>query len=499
VSEVFVDPTPEELRTYAEAMPECRITEFGNVNVQTRVVSRSAGSTFVVDRPSSGKTMTRDAYEELARRQDEYVASHDMIRIDGWIGNDPELRTRARLLMEKRYANIAGMQQKLYFPRDDGDDPEVQVIYTPGLTAPGYPDDRAIAVDLDGNVTRVLNSDYFGESKKGGLRMWNNLVFDKGGLALHAGLKVIPTSAGDKVFMIIGLSGTGKTTTTFTTQNGSKPIQDDFVGLMPGGRAFGTENGCFAKTFSLDPEFEPSIYGAVTKPTTYLENAYQDDTGAVNFFEESYTQNGRAVFEMQDLRTFEDARNVGPVDYLLILNRNENIIPSVAKLDQEQAAAYFMLGETTGTSAGGASEEGKFLRVPGTNPFFPLPHGLQGNRLLELLATHPIETYLLNTGRVGGKEDDDRSKKVKIPHTSACVKAIAEQTIVFEEDPDFRYQVATAVPEFHDPELLRPVLLYEREGRTDEYRAVVERLKVERVEHLQRFTELSEDIIKAAG
>jgi phosphoenolpyruvate carboxykinase (ATP) len=499
VSDVFADPTPEELRRFTEAMPECRITEFGNVNVQTRVVSRSAGSTFVVDRPSSGKTMTRDAYDEIARRQDAYLADHDMIQIDGWIGNDPELRTRARLLMEKRYANIAGMQQKLYFPRDDDDDPEVQVIYTPGLTAPGYPGDRVIAVDLDANVTRVLNSDYFGESKKGGLRMWNNIVFEKGGLALHAGLKVIPTSAGDKVFMIIGLSGTGKTTTTFTTQNGSKPIQDDFVGLMPGGRAFGTENGCFAKTFSLDPEFEPSIYGAVSKPTTYLENAYQDDSGAVNFFEESYTQNGRAVFEMRDLQTFEDARNVGPVDYLLILNRNENIIPSVAKLNQEQAAAYFMLGETTGTSAGGAAEEGKFLRVPGTNPFFPLPHGLQGNRLLELLATHPIETYLLNTGRVGGKDGDDRSKKVKIPHTSACVKAIAEQTIVFEEDPDFRYQVASEVPGFDDRELLRPVLLYEREGRLEEYRGIVERLKVERVEHLQRFTELSEDIIKAAG
>jgi phosphoenolpyruvate carboxykinase (ATP) len=499
VSDVFVEPTPEELRRFTEAMPECRITEFGSVNVQTRVVSRSAGSTYVVDRPSSGKTMTREEYDAVARRQDEYLADHDIVQIDGWIGNDPELRTRARLVMEKRYANIAGMQQKLYFPRDDGADPEVQVIYTPGLPAPGYPGDRLIAVDLDANITRVLNSDYFGESKKGGLRMWNNIVFEKGGLALHAGLKVIPTSAGDKVFMIIGLSGTGKTTTTFTTQNGSKPIQDDFVGLMPGGRAFGTENGCFAKTFSLDPEFEPSIYGAVTEPTTYLENAYQDDTGAVNFFEESYTQNGRAVFEMRDLQTFEDARNVGPVDYLLILNRNENIIPSVAKLDQEQAAAYFMLGETTGTSAGGAAEEGKFLRVPGTNPFFPLPHGLQGNRLLELLATHPIETYLLNTGRVGGKDGDDRSKKVKIPDTSACVKGIAEQTIVFEEDPDFRYQVASEVPGFDDVELLRPVLLYEREGRIEEYRAIVERLKVERVEHLQRFTELSEDIIKAAG
>ena len=219
----------------------------------------------------------------------------------------------------------------------------------------------------------------------------------------------------------------------------------------------------------------------------------------MNFFEQSYTQNGRAVFEMQDLLAYEDARNVGPVDYLLILNRNENIIPAVAKLNQEQAAAYFMLGETTGTSAGGAAEEGKFLRVPGTNPFFPLPHGLQGNRLLELLATHPIETYLLNTGRVGGKDEDDRSKKVKIPHTSACVLGIAERSIVFEEDPDFRYQVATEVPGFDDPELLRPVLLYEREGRIEDYREIVERLKVERVEHLQQFSELSEEIIKAAG
>jgi phosphoenolpyruvate carboxykinase (ATP) len=348
-------------------------------------------------------------------------------------------------------------------------------------------------------VTRVLNSDYFGESKKGGLRMWNDIVYNKGGLALHAGLKLVPTDHGDKVFMIIGLSGTGKTTTTFTTQNGSLPIQDDFVGLMPGGHASGTENGCFAKTFGLDPEFEPSIYGAVTKPTAYLENVSMDDEGIIDFFDENYTKNGRSVFEMKDLMAHGDARDVGPVDYLLILNRNENIIPAVSKLDQEHAAAFFMLGETTGTSAGGAAEEGKFLRVPGTNPFFPLPHGLQGNRLLELLATHPIETYLLNTGRVGGTDDDDRSKKLRIPDTSACVKGIAEQTITFEEDPDFGYLIASDVPGIDDVEKLQPRRLYERQGRSDEYRSIVEQLKVDRVAHLQQFTQLSEEIIKAVG
>ncbi|MBI3649078.1 MAG: phosphoenolpyruvate carboxykinase [Actinobacteria bacterium] len=497
--DIHVNPTPEELRRFTEEMPQTRVSEFGNTNTQTEVLSRSAGSTYVVDRPSSGKTMTREEYDRIAKMQDEYLAGRDVVVIDGFIGNDPVLRTSARLTVEKANANIAGMQRKLYFDRTDGAEPEVQVIYTPNLAAPGYPDDRVIAVDLDAGVTRVLHSDYFGESKKGGLRMWNNLVYEKGGLALHAGLKVIPTPGGDRVFMIIGLSGTGKTTTTFTTQNGSRPIQDDFVGLMPGGKACGTENGCFAKTFSLDPDFEPSIYGAVTKPSAYLENVYQDEGGAVDFFNENFTQNGRAVFEMGDLLAFEDARNVGPVDYLLILNRNENIIPAVAKLSQEQAAAFFMLGETTGTSAGGASEAGKFLRVPGTNPFFPLPHGLQGNRILDLLATHPIETYLLNTGRVGGKDHDDRSKKVKIPHTSACVKGIAEGSISWTRDEDFGYLVAESVPDFDDVELLQPQRLYERTGRADEYRELIERLKAERVTRLQEFPELSEEIVKAAG
>ncbi|HEY2965711.1 MAG TPA: phosphoenolpyruvate carboxykinase (ATP), partial [Actinomycetota bacterium] len=233
--------------------------------------------------------------------------------------------------------------------------------------------------------------------------------------------------------------------------------------------------------------------------TTYLENVYQDENGNVNFFEERYTQNGRAVFRMDDLARFRDAIDVGTVDYLLILNRNENIIPAVAKLDQEQAAAYFMLGETTGTSAGGASEAGKFLRVPGTNPFFPLPHGLQGNRILELLATHPIETYLLNTGRVGGVDDDDRSKKVKIPHTSACVEGIAERSISWTEDVDFGYQVAYAVPDLDDAELLQPRRLYERQGRLQEYREIVDRLKAERVAHLEGFPELTPEIVKAVG
>jgi phosphoenolpyruvate carboxykinase (ATP) len=498
------NPTAEELRAFTEEQGTARTTEFGNVNVQTRVTSRSSGSTFVVtDDPNltDQKTIGREEYERIARMQDEHIARQEMLVVDGYIGNDPEFRTPARLSIERANANIAGMQQKLYYPREGGE-PEVHVVYTPNLSAPGYPDDRLITVDLDSTpmITRVIGSDYFGESKKGGLRMWNKIVYDRGGLALHAGCKAIPVNGGDeKVFLIVGLSGTGKTTTTFTTQNDSAPVQDDFVALMPGGVVYGTENGCFAKTFSLDPDFEPNIYRAVTSPGSYLENVYQDEEGRVNFFETSYTKNGRAVFSLTDLGHYKDARDLNRVDYLLILNWNENIVPAVARLDQVQAAAYFMLGETTGTSAGGKAEEGRFLRVPGTNPFFPLKQGYQANRFLELLDTHPMEVYLMNTGRVGGKADDDRSKKVKIPHSSAIVKAIAEQTIKWDGDPDFGYEVASEVPGVDDAELLQPRALYERQGRMRDYREMVERFRRERAEHLARYPSLNEEIVKAVS
>ena len=221
---VIENPDPEELKQLTAKMPNARWTRFGNLNVQTAVVNRSKGSTFIVtDEPDGqNQAITSEEGERWAARQDEYIAGREMVVIDGYIGNNPEFRTPARLFVEAANANIAGMQQQLYFSPDEGEEiePELTVIYTPNLKAEGYPDDRLIAVDLEQGVTRVFNSDYFGESKKGGLRMWNKLVYDRGGIPLHAGCKIIPTERGKRVGLIVGLSGTGKTTTTFTRQNG---------------------------------------------------------------------------------------------------------------------------------------------------------------------------------------------------------------------------------------------------------------------------------------
>ncbi|MGZ4409101.1 MAG: phosphoenolpyruvate carboxykinase [Gaiellaceae bacterium] len=497
---VIENPSPEEVKELTAKMPTARPTKYGNLNVQTQVLARSKRSTFLVtDEPDGqNQAISTDDAARWTARQDEYIAAREMVVIDGYIGNDPEFRTPTRLYVETANANIAGMQQQLYFGPPEGDfEPELTVIYTPNLKAEGFPDDRLILVDLEQGVTRVFNSDYFGESKKGGLRMWNKLVYDQGGLPLHAGCKIIPTDDGDKVCLTVGLSGTGKTTTTFTKQNGSLPVQDDFVAWMADGRVYVTENGCFAKTYGLNPEDEPTIYGAVTQPDSYLENVSQKGD-EVDFYDETYTQNGRATFSFGVIESAADLE-IENAHFLLILNRNENVIPAVAKLEGPQAAAYFMLGETKGTAAGGADEAGKSLRVPGTNPFFPMVHDLQGNRFLELLEEQPLEVYLLNTGRVGGPEDDERSKKVRIKHSSAIVKGIAEGTIEWERDPDFGYLVASSVPGIDDVEVLQPRKLYERTARADEYRAQVERLKAERAEFLGRFNSLSAEIVAAAS
>ncbi len=503
-SRVEWNPTTARLRELAEQMPNSQVTEFGNVAVKARVDSRSTRSTYLVDDAtnSRGQTITREEFERVASLQDAYIARQHMVVVDGYIGSDPKFRTRARLVIEAANANIAGMQQQLYYPAgEDYDaqtwDPDTTVIYTPNLAAPGYPDDRLIAVDLGSSITRVLNSDYFGESKKGGLRMWNNIVYNRGGLALHAGCKVVPLDGENKAIIIVGLSGTGKTTTTFTTQLGSKPAQDDFIALMPGGRVHTTENGCFAKTFGLDPKYEPAIYHATTQPDAYLENVSVDEAGKVDFFDTSYTKNGRTTWPFSYVHPW--TAEIPPAQFLLILNRNENIVPGVARLDRAQTAAYFMLGETTGTSAGGKDEEGKFLRVPGTNPFFPRDMADMGNRMLELLDNHELQAFVLNTGRVGGGDDHPGSKKVTIPISSAIVQGIVEGTIEWTVDPDFGYEVATSVPGVDDVEILQPRLLYQHQGRMDEHDAMVARLKRERKEFLGSFPGLDESLVKSLG
>src|SRR6478672_2317892 len=107
---VIWNPSPERLQEMTKTMPNTRVTIYNNPNTQTRVDSRSKLSTYVVtDTPedSDSQTITRAEYERVSKLQDDYIRNCEMIVIDGFIGNDPEFRVAARLIIESANANVA--------------------------------------------------------------------------------------------------------------------------------------------------------------------------------------------------------------------------------------------------------------------------------------------------------------------------------------------------------------------------------------------------------
>lgn len=493
------NPCSEMLRQLVSQMPEAAQSNFGNFNVNTKITARSAESTYFVSEKDIGHPcISYRQFKEIAKKQDEFISENEMIQIEGSIGSDPVFQVNCRLLVESKFANIAAMQQQLYFSPSSTARQEFTILDTPSLSVDGYPNRRVIAVDLETNTTRIIGSDYFGESKKAGLRMWNQLVYDAGGLGLHAGCKVYPDILGaEKLALIIGLSGTGKTTTTFRKQLGSLPVQDDFCALFPGGLVRATEDGCFAKTYGLKQEDEPAIYGALSQPESWLENVSISPNGDVDFLDGSRTTNGRGTFELRQI-DHRSSINLPRADSIILLNRNSNIIPAVVKLQPEQAAAYFMLGETTGTSAGGVTEAGKFLRIPGTNPFFCQHDYQQGNRFYEILKSmDKIGVYLFNTGRVGGREENAQSKKVKIQDSSAILKGIMLNSITWKRDNLFGYLIADTVPGIDDEDLLHPEGLYRKQNREIEYDEIAKQIQGDRKKYISGFEGLFPEIKEA--
>src|SRR5207244_8371927 len=111
-----------------------------NETVCSRLASLSKLSTFIpTDTPENhpDQTITRAEYDRVAKLQNDYIGTREMLVVQGFIGNDPQFRVPARLIIEKSNANIAAMQQILYYPATTEEletfEPTVTVIYTPNL------------------------------------------------------------------------------------------------------------------------------------------------------------------------------------------------------------------------------------------------------------------------------------------------------------------------------------------------------------------------------
>lgn len=572
--EYIENPSQPQLRELALAHTPCvQETAVGSINKVSRNKARMAAYTYIIDTEDrwSHQLIDPDKARNLIERQAKYIAEKGtLIAIDGYVGLGAGAFSTTWLYTPEG-ANIAGMQQILAFPRSEVEteeqlaapfQPTFRLYYTPDLMLDDMPGGQAIIVDMENWTTYVMGADYFGESKKGILRMLNHYVYQRGGLVLHAGAKAVTDSRGGKLTMtIMGLSGTGKTTTTFSKQGDlTEPIQDDMVALWPHGALSITENGCFAKTDGLSLETEPVLFTATTGPDAWIENVFLEADGSFNFSKgvlsvddvsrlrdiliatganaenvDKYiagganvddlvdthgvpmdgwdfvvwTQNGRSIVPMSSIPDAADLHNIPQVKSMGILNRDEGYdaaMPGILRFTSpEQAAGYFMLGETSKTSAAG-KDRGK-TRSPFTQPFFPAKHGLQAKRFAELAATMPgVTMWLMNTGYIGGEAHDAKENKalnIKIRHSSAMLEALLSETIKWKKDPDFGYEIVdvdaienAALVEKVPAEILDPRRFYDGRGRHADYEQWVSHMKEARTAFLRKF-DVAEAIVDA--
>ena len=515
---------PEEVKRMAEKYGVK--TKFGNYNFVSSVKNRSADLTVYIGSEKVMQENLNPKQKEILRNLPEtlkkvfeYLNKAPFVCIKRTMGDNDKFTPKCIMYVSihrKEMIRLAHMVNQTLFDEKDSDVVEY-LVYIPEW----HEKDRQILVFPEIGVTFVLGTDYYGEAKKGFLRMAMFFAKQRGMLGLHAGAKLIKakdykTGKIKKYSMLLfGLSGTGKTTHSCHDHGlnlegeGIEIVQDDVVFLCEDCSILGTERGFYLKTEGLDPEIQPLIYNAVTKPNAIFENVMVDYLGNVYFGDDTLTGNGRGIMQRDDFGKYKsESINLPPVSELdgliiIFITRRNTVVPIISKLTLEQAAAFFMLGESIETSASNPERAGESVREVGTNPFIVGDKAEEGNRFYEIISKYPekVQCYLLNTGGVGEiMEKDENGRKIikqrvlriQIPETAAIIRGIVRGSIEWVKDEWFNVLIPKKV-EGVDISKFNLSNFYKRE----QIENLVNELKKERIEYFKNFKSLNPKIVNS--
>jgi phosphoenolpyruvate carboxykinase (ATP) len=358
------------------------------------------------------------------------------------------------------------------------------------IAVPEWPE-RRVYVDPVERVTYILGTDYYGESKMSLLRLAMHLQREeRTGLGLHAGSKVYRVLVDGKLVekgaLIFGLSGTGKTTITvsdhgLTPPEGVEILQDDINLWDESTFGAGTERNFYVKTDNVTSQ--PELLRACVAEDAIVENVPVKD-GDLDFDDVDFCPNGRAVINRRRIPNTGEGIDLKRTDVIFFNTRRYDIPIAGKFVSPEQAATFFMLGESTKTSAGtmDRSEIGKPVRVVGFDPFIVDRPWKNGMRFREILKRNPrVEVYILNTGYVGGPD----GVKIRPEDTFAMIKAILRGEVEWKYDGNVGYMVPSRA-EGVELDRFDPYNVYD----AVHYSRMMESLRRERMEYLKRFPEI---------
>jgi len=476
-------PSLSELKELAA--PNARITKYGSMAFFCRTRGRSAKETeIIMGEPTEEQKKT-------VERLPDYLKGRKLIRVDRQIGTTKPFHCRSYISAD--HPQIGYMWASTLF------ETKKKRIDSISIQIPEWPETK-VMVEPSSGVNLILGPDYVGELKMSHLRLAMYRTKERGGLGLHAGSKVIRIMGKDgklheKGILLFGLSATGKTTLTchnhwLDEKKGEGIVirQDDIMLMQKDSSCMGTEKNFYVKTDSLEPENERAIYNVAISKNALLENVMVKPDGSVDFFDKTITSNGRAVVPRDEMENTDASVDLDRVDIVLFITRRNTIIPPVAKLDKERAAAFFMLGESMGSSASDV-DPGKPKRVVGANPFIVGPKDGEGNRFYDIIERNPhVECYLLNTGMIG-EGGDGPCEKITVKDSAIIIREIARGAVVWKKDPDWGYETVESISgvemsRFHP----------ERHYSKEQYAKLTGELRDERRKWLAQFENLYSEI-----
>lgn len=412
------NPDSARLRALALEEPNTRETKYGSIMAESEPMSRAAMHT----RNNIDSKFGKEEYDLLEQAKLR-LAEEMLVSIDVEVGDGTDGVT-ARLIVPQRFAHLAYAGLKLFRPAYT-EEPTYEVVFftddafESNIEKPLPEKDITIrlAFSPEGEMVKIVrNSNYFGEWKKAIFAGEDYRVKRSGdALFLHVGCRkdTLEMSHGGhrtSYSLFAALSANGKTSTSCKVlarkgKERSWLIQDDGGRLCRDGTFRGFESGgLFIKTDRLNPEDQIEAYYSALKQDTFLENVYIEEDGSIDFFNLERTSNGRAVVHRRDFMHAGNQINTERVDNLFLITRGP-IIPAVAKLTHEQAAAFMVLGQSMESSAGDPTQAGKIKNVFFYDPFVAGDRAEHANLFYDLLLANPhINCYLLNTGWVGEGE-----------------------------------------------------------------------------------------------
>jgi len=305
-------------------------------------------------------------------------------------------------------------------------------------------------MDFNRRIGVVIGSAYMGSVKKLMFTVMNYLLPKAGILPLHASAN---EGLDKRIALFLGLSGTGKTTLSADPERAL--LGDDEHGWDEHGIA-NFEFGCYAKLINLNPEKEPQIYHAIThsapvpKHGAIVENAMMYPDGTFDFNDSRLIENSRGSYLLSALPNIKKSSCGRHPRTIVFLTADANgVLPPVAKLNQDQAMFWFLMGYTSklaGTETGIVEPVSTFSRFFG-QPFMPRNPNDYASLLGAKIKKHRTQVYLVNTGWSGGPYGEGRRMDINI--TRAIIRAVLNGELdraEYEEDLTFHIHIPKSCP-----------------------------------------------------